>query len=730
MKTLLRDTRNGEVILTEVPPPELLPESILVQTHFSAISTGTELASVSSAQKSLGARAAERPDLVRQVWQYARNHGVRAAYQKVQAKLNTLIPLGYSCSGTVLKVASGVTEFEPGDRVACAGGGYAMHGEINVIPRNLAVHVPNSVGLESASLVAIGAIAVQGLRQAGVSFGESVAVIGIGLVGSLTVQIARAAGCRVVAIDADPGRSRRATEFGALLSLTAGDAALLKDIRSFTGKGIDSVIVTAATDSAEPVELATSIARDRGRIVVVGDVGMSVSRTNFYGKELSIVASRSYGPGRYDPVYEEGGVDYPAGYVRWTEGRNMQTFVDLLESNSINVNSLLDYCPLQQAAQAYVGLKQRESLTTIIRYDVDQAARVPVQPGVNQIQERPRRPGKIRVGCIGAGSFAQDVVFPVLRGLENVELGSVAATKGAGAESARRIFGFQAAQSPQQLVEDNQIDAVFILTRHATHAKYVAESLARGKAVFVEKPLGVTRADLAQIREAYEQRLEKNHTPFLMVGFNRRFAPFTVRIKEFLADRLEPMVVHLRVNAGFVPADHWSQQSQNGGRIVGELCHFIDWARYLAGSPIANISASGMADAGRYQQDNVAVVIKFEDGSLANLLYLANGDPKLPKEYAEIFCQGRVIRLEDFVSLELIKGGKRQAVKAQQDKGHRRQFECMLDAVAHGLQSPVPFAELMEVSEAAITVKERLGLLGGEVAPDLARIPAEAHSLT
>jgi predicted dehydrogenase/threonine dehydrogenase-like Zn-dependent dehydrogenase len=703
MLAILEDLKSGNVMSCDVPQPELQSGGILVRTAFSALSAGTERAHREQAEKSLLGKAMARPDLVRQVVDFARTEGVVAAYQRVQTRLNTLSPLGYSCAGTVVAVAEGVPEFEIGDRVACAGGGYANHSEINFVPRNLAAKVPPHVDLAAASLTTIGAIAMQGLRQSQATFGETVAVIGAGLLGILTVQLAKAAGCRVIAVDLDANRVQRAVEMGADLGLCSAGSDILPLVKEFTMFGADAAILTAATPSTGPIESAASMLRDRGRIVVVGDVGLGVSRANVYHKELSVVLSRSYGPGRYDHQYEEEGVDYPIGYVRWTERRNMEAFLQFLASGAIKVEPLLAHrYPVEQGDRAYAELKSSGCYTVLIQYVGAESK--PRPQAVLAAEMKPSRSGLLRVGCIGAGSFATNVVFPAIRLSKLAEFHSVATASGIGTESARRSFGFRRTQNPADLIQDFDTDAVFVLSRHDSHARYVIAAISNHKPVFVEKPLAITREQLDEIRWAVGAEAEQGRPAFVMVGFNRRFAPLTIELRDFFANRKEPMMVHVRVNAGYLPPDHWTQQKDGGGRILGELCHFVDWARAVVGMPIDTVSARALPDRGRYNHDNVAATLGFQDGSIASILYLANGDKSVPKEYFEVFCEGRVARLDDFCALELARSGKSRRIKSARDKGHSREIAMTLKAMKEGGVAPIPFTELLEVSEASLAI--------------------------
>src|SRR3984885_5806659 len=712
MRALVEDMKSGRVAAYDVPAPELQPGGILVRTAFSAISSGTEKTAVEAGRKSLLGKAMARPDLVKQVMEYAQSNGIAAARQKVQARLETLSPLGYSCSGLVLE--SSAAGFQPGDRVACAGGGYASHCEINFVPANLAVLVPENVDLQAAALTTIGAIAVQGVRQANVTFGETVAVIGVGLVGVLAIQILRAAGCRVIAIDVSSERAAQATSFGAQLGLSTSDPGLAGAVASFSRYGVDAALITAATKSAEPLELAAKLLRDRGRISVIGDVGMGVSRANMYGKEISLAMSRSYGPGRYDPRYEEGGQDYPIGFVRWTERRNMEAFLDLLSSGSLQVEALLAHrFSVEEGEKAYAAVLGG-AYTAVIDYHAagaDYHASGDMRPAAkarSPIAVQTPEKEQVRVGCIGAGGFARGIIFPHLRSSAGVVLESVATSTGAAAVSASTGFGFNHAHAPSELLDNPNVDAVFILTRHSSHAAYVKNALERGKCVFVEKPLAIDREQFEMVRTAYAKAMAEKGSAFLMVGFNRRFSPLTEKVKSFFAGRTEPMLVHIRCNAGFIARENWVQDPEGGGRIVGELCHFVDWARAVVGCSMQRLTAAALPDAGRYNRDNVTVTISFADGSVANLVYVANGDRAVAKEYFEVFCGNSVARIDDFKTVYLSRGGKTETVKGKQDKGHRRELELTVDAMKHGKEAPIPFAELIEVTEATFAVEEAI----------------------
>jgi predicted dehydrogenase/threonine dehydrogenase-like Zn-dependent dehydrogenase len=726
MRAILENVRAGQVASYEVPDPELRPGGVLVRTAFSAISAGTERAHREQVEKSIIGKAMARPDLVRQVINYAKTEGIRSAYQRVQTRLDTLSPLGYSCAGTVLAVAQDVPDFRVGERVACGGAGYGNHSEINFVPKNLVVRVPENVPLDAASLTTIGAIAVQGLRQSQVVFGENVVVIGAGLVGMLTVQIAKAAGCRVIAIDIDRGRVQRALELGAHLGLCSDDSHTPEAVKAFTGHGADVAILTAATRSTDPIELAAHIMRDRGRIVVVGDVGLGVSRNSMYHKELSIALSRSYGPGRYDPQYEEGGIDYPIGYVRWTEQRNMEAFLELLASRAIDVGPLIARRYLvEEGEKAYSELRSSGAYTVLIEYTqaVPKAAVTPMPKAPGEMA----RKTELRISCIGAGSFARNVIFPCLRNYKGARVWSVATASGIAAESARQSFGFARAQSPDELLRDKETDAIFVISRHDSHARYVVAALSNRTPVFVEKPLAVNRQQLEEICNIHALEKELGHSPFVMVGFNRRFAPLTEALIDFFARRREPMLVHVRVNAGFIASSHWVHHKSDGGRIVGELCHFIDWARFVIKSPIQRVVATALPDGSRYNRDNLAATLSFADGSIANIVYVANGDKSVAKEFFEVFCEGGVARLDDFRSLELVRDSKTRRIKSAHDKGHHKEVQLTLDAIRGGGDAPIPFEELAEVTEATLAITESIV---SEQAVRIHAAPAEAFRST
>ncbi|MEW6566640.1 MAG: bi-domain-containing oxidoreductase [Chloroflexota bacterium] len=709
MKQLIQDIRSGETSVVDVPVPTPPPGMVLVRTAASVVSVGTERTLVEFAGKSLIGKARSRPDLVRQTLDKARREGILTTLEAVQNRLDQPMPLGYASAGAVAEVGPGTTGFRVGDRVACAGAGYAVHGEYAVVPMNLLARLPDTVDFESGAFATLGAIALHGFRLGEPQVGESVAVIGLGVVGLLAVGVAQAAGCRVFAIDIDPARVARARRMGAhaVVRAEAEPAAA-----SFTqGQGFDLVLICAHTAGSDPVELAAAIARDRGRVVATGLVGLDLPRKPFYDKELQFVVSRSYGPGRYDPDYEEGGHDYPLGYVRWTEARNLAAFVGLLAEGKIDVHSLITHrFPIERAAEAYrliSGEVGQPFLAVVITYPEAQAAAPAVERKV-AISSRPPSPTSlVRLGVVGAGSFATGVLLPALRKMAAIELVGLASATGIKAQAVARRFGFRfAATDEAQVLGDPSINTIAIVTRHGLHARQTLAALQAGKHVFCEKPLALTRPDLEALLQAVT-----SSDRLLMVGFNRRFAPMAVRMKQFLESSGEPMAMHYRVNAGPLPPNHWVYDpEQGGGRILGEVCHFIDFLTFLTGSLPVRVQALGLPDSGRYQEENVLVSLEFADGSLGSVAYLANGDRSFPKERVEAFAAGRVAVLDDFRRLDLIADGRRRTWRSylRQDKGHRAEWESFVRAVACGGPPPIPYSQLFSVSLAALGALESL----------------------
>lgn len=726
MKQVLQNLKNGETLVVDVPVPAPQKGEALVRTAASLVSAGTERMLVSFAEKSLLGKARSRPDLVRQVVDKARREGILTTLEAAFGRLDQPMPLGYSSAGTITALGEGLTGFKVGQRVACAGGGFAVHAEYACVPKNLLAALPAQVDFESAAFSTLGAIALHGFRLAEVQLGERVGVIGLGLLGLLAVQIARAAGCQVIGVDLDPGRVALGESLGALATLRpqAQEAA-----QSFTrGRGCDAVLICADTSASDPVELAGAIARDRARVVAVGAVGLRLPRKVYYEKELTFLNSRSYGPGRYDPAYEEMGSDYPIGYVRWTEGRNLEAFVELLDAGSVDVKPLISHrFAVDQAPQAYeliTGKQTEPFLGVLLTYpesengQTDQVvltqqkghADSPAEPAVTTAGGA--QTDLVQLGVLGAGNFALAVMLPAVKGTPGIQLVGVASASGVNARYAAERFGFVYATSDSsRILQDPQVNTVAVLTRHHLHAEQVIAALRAGKHVFCEKPLAINRAELEEIHQALQTAQASAVPPLLMVGFNRRFAPLAVRMKEFLGSQSEPLYAHYRVNAGYIPLSHWTQDpEQGGGRIIGEGCHFIDFLTYLVGSPPISTSVQGLPDGGRYREDNVVISLTFSDGSIGLVSYLANGDKAFPKERVEVFQSGRVAVLDDFRLLELTFNGKRKSIysRLRQDKGHRAEWGAFTAAIRAGGPPPIPYDQLFGVMQSTLDAADSL----------------------
>jgi predicted dehydrogenase/threonine dehydrogenase-like Zn-dependent dehydrogenase len=697
MKQVIQESGSGTVRLADVPAPVLRPGGILVRTRHSVISIGTERMKLDFGRKTLLGKARERPDQVRTVLETAAREGVAATYRKVRARLAELSPLGYSLAGIVEEVGDGVTSLRVGDVVACAGAGYANHAERVWIPENLAVPVPANVSTEAAAFATVGAIALHGIRQAELNLGEVAAVVGLGLLGQLTVQMLRAAGVRAVAIDVDAGRVALARHYGATAVLRRDDVE--GAVRVATGGvGVDATIITAATSSDDPIRLGGRITRERGRVVLVGAVPLRVPRSPYYEKEIDVRLSRSYGPGRYDPSYEEGGHDYPIGYVRWTERRNIAEFVRLLETGAINLDDIITHrFPFSDAERAYEELTARGStaLGVVLEYPQELASEPRrIVLGTGGRARASERPG---IGMVGAGSFATATLLPLLSKLP-VRLLGVATAGGVRARDAAEKFGFgYMAGTADELYADPDVAAVVIATRHADHAILAAAALRAGKAVFVEKPLALDDASLDDVSAAAVDG------PPLLVGFNRRFAPATQFLREHFSGVAGARVVQIRVNAGDVPV-------VGGGRLLGEGCHFIDLAAYLVGAPITAVHCAGIgaADPAAALQDNVQVTLHFADGSLASILYTSKGATKSGKERIELYAGGRSGVIDDFRMAEVHGPSGRKRWKGTQDKGHAAELKGFVVAVQQGSASPVPLAELVNSSRATIAAARSL----------------------
>jgi len=714
VKQVLQYPKRGGLTVADCPHPGLKPGGIIVENHCSLISPGTERAIIDLAEKSLVNKARTRPDLVHQVIDKVRREGIASTFAKVQARLKAPIPLGYSASGRVVETARDVHEFTVGDRVACAGFGYACHAERIFVPRNLAVVLPSRLGYDEGAFVTLGAIALWGVRQAQVNVGERVAVIGLGLLGQLTQQILNAAGCQVIAIDLDQQRLDEAARFAPALLVNAGDPAAADAVRQFTeGSGADAVIITAATKSNAPILLAATIARDRGRVVIVGDVKMEIPRKPFYEKELTLTMSRSYGPGRYDPTYEERGIDYPIGQVRWTENRNMRAFLDLVATGKVDVKSLVtaEY-KIEKAMTAFERMEAEKVLGLLLRYAPEEKP-TNISPSKRIVAATS---GKTRVGFLGAGVFATGVLLPALARNNKFERNSLYSATPYRARAAAEQFRFATtADSEEELLTHPAIDAVIIATPHNCHAAQVTRALAAGKHVLVEKPLCLTLDELEAIQAA-----QAASDRVLMVGFNRRYAAASKAVAAALVGRAAPAIVNYTINAGFIDKENWVHDDTiGGGRILGEGCHFIDLICQLLQVRVRTVRAVAIAATkGRYQaDDNVQMQLELSDGSIAAITYMAMGAPSFPKETLEVTWDGTTLRLTDFKQLERFRGtGTRRLYNGSMDKGFDAELTAFATAIRDG-QSQEDLESFYHATRATLQARQALSS-GSTIAVD------------
>lgn len=709
MKQVLQNLRTGSLAVTDVPPPVAQRGRVIVRTAASLISAGTERMAVSMGRKSLLGKARERPDLVRQVIQKARNEGVLNTIGAVRQRLDASTPLGYSAAGIVTAIGEDITEFRAGDRVSCAGAGYASHAEVLSVPKNLCARLPSGVSFEAGAFGTVGAIALQGIRLAEPTLGESVVVIGLGLLGQLTVQLLKANGCRVFGIDLDPSRVAMAREFGA--DGPSGDGREVKDevLEWSRGYGADAVLITAATSSSGPLELAGEISRQKGRVVAVGLVGMNVPRRPYYDRELTLRISMSYGPGRYDPNYEERGHDYPFGYVRWTENRNIAAFLDLCAEGRVNTERLVTHrFPISEAEKAYTlisGDSREPYLGVLLSYDTER----PLEQVIRLKESRPsaKPSARVMLGMIGAGNYAKTMLLPNFRSA-GVEFCAIATGSGITARDIGDKYGFAyCASSSDEIMSDSGINLVVIATRHNTHADLARRALAAGKDVFVEKPLALTNEELEGVLETasgVEGRLT--------VGFNRRFSPLSRKAAAFFAGRRTPLSISYRVNAGHIPLTHWTQDPvEGGGRIIGEVCHFVDLMQYLTGSRVERVFAEAVRSDNRnvVEEDSVFITLRFTDGSNGSIAYLAEGDKAMPKERIEIFGEGKVFVIDDFRSATSFVNGRQETDRLRnQDKGQADEVRAVCDAVRAGAPSPIALDDLATTTRATFRIRESL----------------------
>ncbi len=704
MKQVLTSYRTGKLEIAEVSSPRPGPHEVLVHTAASVVSAGTERAVIELGQRSLIGKAQDRPDLVRKVIDKVGRDGPLAAARTAFAKLDASLPLGYSCAGRVMELGESVQAFSVGDRVACAGAGLANHAEVNAVPAPLCVRIPEGVDYESAAFVTLGAIALQGVRTALPQVGETVVVLGLGLIGQLTVQILRAAGCQILAVDLEAAKVRLAEQLGAQRAALRSDDLQQIVVGMTGGRGADAIIVCAAGESGDALELSGELARDRAKVVVVGAVPLHAPRKIYYEKELSLLVSRSYGPGRYDRAYEEDGHDYPAGYVRWTERRNFEAFLELCRAGQVDVRSLITHrFPIDAADKAYrllAGEIAEPYLGILLTYpsEVTPAPRLRRAPKAMQGE-------RLSLGVAGAGAFAAGVLLPAFAEAKHASFHTIVSARGISARQLGARFEFREVGNDfDQLCGDSSIDAIVIATRHDLHARQTIAALEAGKHVFVEKPLALNETELTQVRRAAEAADRQ-----LLVGFNRRFAPLAQKLRDFLSDRSQPLLLNYRINAGAVPTASWIQDpAVGGGRIVGEVCHFIDLCAFLLGSLPIEVSALAIANEA-HPTDQLSATLRFEDGSIATVTYGANGDPSYPKERLEALGDGRIAVLEDFRVLELSQRGRRRYARSlSQDKGHRAEAAAFVRACLRGETPPISPASLWRTTAATFAIEAAL----------------------
>lgn len=712
MLQVIQYQKTGEISVDDLPAPKLRAGYVLVRNVFSLVSAGTERTSVETAQASMVQKARMRPDLVRQVMDNFRREGLLATYNKVRDRLDNYKDLGYSCAGVVIE--SGVGDVKVGDRVACGGVGYAAHAEIVSVPRNLVARIPDEVSFEEAAFTTVASIAMQGVRQADVRVGEQVAVIGLGLVGLLTVQLLKASGCRVIGMDVASRNFNLALTLGCdCCALSSNDDAVA-EVLSFTrAYGADAVVITAGTSSNQPVELAIQCTRKRGTVVAVGTVGMNIPRSPFYEKEINFRMSCSYGPGRYDADYEERGQDYPLGYVRWTENRNMEAVLDMMAQRKLNVAALITHrIPVEDSLRAYdliTGKVEESYLGIVIQYSepgtpITLSRRVELRACEQKTSGR-----RAVLGFIGAGNFTQSTLLPPLLKL-TPRLRGLATGKPVNAKNIAKKYNFEfCATDAKEIIHDKDVNMVFVTSRHDSHGRYVAEALRAGKNVFVEKPPALTPEELDDILAAFDEAQRSGTSPLLMVGYNRRFSEPIRAIHKMFAGRTEPLAMHYRVNAGFIPATHWMQQPEQGNRFIGEGGHFIDVMQFLCGALPVSVHAVAPTDsARRYNADNILVSITFADGSVGTIHYLANGASAVEKEYLEVFGDSKTARMWNFKKIECAIARKTTTKSFSGDKGHAAEMKALLEGLESGSGSPIKIDSLIATSRATFAALESL----------------------
>lgn len=702
MLQVIQNLKSGTTDVVETPCPQKKSKSLLIQSFKSLISAGTERMLVEFGSAGYLAKAKQQPEKVKEVLGKIKTDGLLATYEAVKTKLDKPMPMGYCNVGKIIAADETSNGFKVGDRVVSNG----PHAEYVSVPQNLCAKIPQNVSDEDAAFTVLGAIALQGIRLVQPTLGEVVVVSGLGMVGLMTVQLLKANGCRVIGLDYNAQRLALAKDFGAETINLAENQDPMLTVNSFTeGRGVDAVLITASTKSSEPVHQAAQMCRKRGRIVLVGVTGLELMRSDFYEKELTFQVSCSYGPGRYDSFYEEQGHDYPIGYVRWTEQRNFEAVLSMMAENRLNLKPLITHqFDIENAQDAYTTLaNDKSSLGILLNYHGQENSQVPattimLDKNVSAVA------GRAAIAFIGAGNYAGRILIPAFKKTQG-QLMSIATSGSTSGVHYGRKYGFKEATSDLQTIySSSQVNTVVIATQHNSHAKFVCEALNAGKHVFVEKPLCLSLSDLELIQTAYEK-----NNKLLMVGFNRRFSPHVQKIKQLLASQSQPKAFTMIINAGMIPSDHWSQnKTQGGGRILGEACHFIDLLRYLAGEKIVEQQIMQIGGSESVKSDKAIINLKFADGSIGSIQYLANGHKAVSKERLEVFCAGKILQLDNFRKLKGYGWPSFNKMNIRQNKGQNECAGAFVDAIAQGASSPISFAELLEVSRVTIELANQL----------------------
>jgi len=703
--------KQGRAVLEEVPAPQTEPGTVLVQVDHSCISIGTEMSGIKSSGMPLWKKALQQPEKVQKVFSMIAAQGLSQTKNLIDNKLQAGTPTGYSAAGIVLAVGDGIKDIKAGDRVACAGAQCAHHAEVICVPRNLTVKIPDNLDFMQASTVTLGSIAMQGVRRAKPSLGESFVVIGLGILGQLTVQLLKANGCRVIGTDLDRKRIDLALKMGMDCGIHPDDGNDIEQVARLTdGIGADGIIITAATPSDAVISTAFNMCRKKGRVVLVGDVGLNLNRADFYQKELDFFISSSYGPGRYDRNYEEEGLDYPVAFVRWTENRNLAEFLHLMSDGKINVKPLIGAIyPIERATEAYEQLKTGSDKPLMVLLSYPKVAEEKISSIIVNPLSKPVGDGQIRIALIGAGGFAKGMHLPNIQSLKNwFHLQAVISRTGHNALAVAKQYGADYSGTDyRQVLSDPDIDAVLIATRHNLHAEMALEALKAGKHVLVEKPLALTSGELVKIKNFFASRTGQP-SPVLLTGFNRRFSIYARQIFDWVQNRSNPMIMNYRMNAGYIPLDHWVHSGEGGGRNIGEACHIYDLFTFLTHSKANNVSVQAIVPKTNYysRYDNFIVTIEFEDGSLGILIYTALGAKDYSKELLEIYEDGNVFKLDDYRKLTVF-GCKSKSIGTKSfDKGHLSELKAFAEAVQNGGEWPIPLWQQIQATEIALKVDE------------------------